>query len=221
MDTNREIKVLMVDDHEMIIEGYRNVLSRIDLKGLNVIFNSTNNCTEAWDILSKETYDIVFLDINFPVIEGAKLISGEDLGVKIKNEMPNVRIIILTTLEDKFRLQNILYNINPEGFLLKGETNSKELVKCLERVIESPPYYGQKISRILRTKMKYNFTLDQVDRKILYQLSLGTKTKDLPEQINLSLRAIENRKRKLKEIFDIEGGDNKLLLQKARESGYI
>lgn len=97
MDTNKVIKVLMVDDHEMIIEGYRNVLSRINLRGCDITFNSTNNCTEAWNIISKETYDIVFLDINFPVVEGTKLISGEDLGVKIKNEMPDIRIIILTT----------------------------------------------------------------------------------------------------------------------------
>jgi len=56
---------------------------------------------------------------------------------------------------------------------------------------------------------------------ILYQLSLGTKTKDLTKFIHLSLRAVEDRKKRLKEIFGVSGEGNKALLEKARESGYI
>ncbi|WP_010521704.1 response regulator transcription factor [Aquimarina agarivorans] len=215
------INILMVDDHEMILEGYKNVFSNISSESKKFNIETSTNCEEAWKLVNDKIFDVVFLDINFPVIEGSKLISGEDLGIKIKNEKPLIKIVILTTLEDKFRLQNILFNINPDGFLLKGETNSSELIKCIERVIEQPPYYGQKISKILRSGVNHKLTLDKTDRSILYQLSLGSKNKDVAESVNLSLRAVENRKRKLKEIFDIEGGSNKQLLEKARESGYI
>jgi DNA-binding NarL/FixJ family response regulator len=152
---------------------------------------------------------------------GGKIHSGEDLGIKIKRDFPGIKIIILTVLEDPFRIFNILSNIKPDGFLIKGETTSKELVRCLEKVLTSPPYYGSKISKLLRSGVTHKFAIDETDRIMLYQLSLGTKTKDLTEYVNLSLRAVEDRKKRLKEVFGVSGEGNRALLEKARESGYI
>jgi len=160
-------------------------------------------------------------DINFPVLEGGKFLSGEDLGIQIKKEYPAMKVIILTFLEDSFRLHNILNNINPEGFLLKGEVTAKELIQCIEAVITSPPYFGSRISKLLLSQATRNFSLDETDRIILYQLSLGTRIKDIPEYVSLSLRTVEDRKKKLKEIFQVKGEDNKALLKKAREMGYL
>jgi len=217
----KHINILMVDDHYMILEGYKNVLENLKIKDTNIRFKTVDNCDQAWELLTTMKFDIVFLDINFTSDPKAKFISGEDLGIKIRNEMNDIKVVILTTLENSFRLQNILTNVNPDGFLLKGETTSRELTKCLEAVILNPPYYGPKISRILRNEMNLKHALDEIDRTLLFQLSLGTKTKDITEHVHLSLRAVENRKRKLKEIFGITEGGNKELLEKARDSGYI
>lgn len=221
MEEKKEIKVLLVDDHHMILEGYKNVLSKSKIDKVVFSVDTTDNCERAWEKLKNSDYQVVFLDINFPVFENSKILSGEDLGIKIRKEYPAIKIIILTILEDSFRLHNILSNINPDGFLLKGETTSRELVRCLERVLVSPPYYGAKISKLLHSGSTQSNSIDETDRLMLYQLSLGTKTKDLPEIVNLSLRAVEDRKRKLKELFGVSGEGNKALLQKARQSGYI
>ncbi len=218
---NNIIKILLVDDHHMILEGYKNVLSQGNWDNFELSITTANDCDYAWDLLENENYDIVFLDINFPVQKNSKILSGEDLGIKIKKTFPKSKIIILTVLEDTFRLRNILSNINPEGFLLKGETTSKELLTCLEKVTTSPPYYGSKISKLLHSAVIHTSSIDETDRKMLYQLSLGTKTKDIGQFVNLSYRAVEDRKRKLKGIFGVSGEGNKALLQKARESGYI
>jgi len=215
------INILLVDDHHMILEGYKNVLSKVKYNGIKLSIDTSDNCDFAWNKIRNGNYQIVFLDINFPVQENSEILSGEDLGVKIKKEFPNIKIVILTVLEDSFRLHNILSNINPDGFLLKGETTSQELIRCLEKVIDSPPYYGPKISKILRSEVTNRSFIDEIDRMILYQLSLGTKTKDLTKFVHLSLRAVEDRKKRLKEIFGVSGEGNKALLEKARESGYI
>lgn len=221
MVEKNDINILLIDDHHMILEGYKNVLSKAKLNGFNLSIDTADNCDSAWDMVKNGNYQVVLLDINFPVQENSKILSGEDLGVKIKKEFPKIKIIILTVLEDAFRLRNILSNINPEGFLLKGETTSKELLICLEKVITSPPYYGSKISKLLHSEVTHKSSIDEADRIMLYQLSLGTKTKDIGEFVNLSFRAIEDRKRKLKEIFGVSGEGNKALLEKARQSGYI
>ena len=82
-------------------------------------------------------------------------------------------------------------------------------------------FIGSKISKLLHSEVLYTSSIDETDRKMLYQLSLGTKTKDIGQYVNLSYRAVEDRKRKLKEIFGVSGEGNKALLEKARESGYI
>jgi len=189
MGSISDIKILLVDDHHMILEGYKNVLSKKNFPGTKLLIDTADNCDLAWKKIHLENYQIVFLDINFPVQKGSEILSGEDLGVKIKRKFPDIKIVILTVLEDSFRLYNILSNINPDGFLLKGETTSQELLRCLEKVVEAPPYYGPKISKILRSELT-NKSIDEIDRIMLYQLSLGTKTKDLTKFVHLSLRAV-------------------------------
>jgi DNA-binding NarL/FixJ family response regulator len=205
----------------MILEGYKNVLSRLKPPGINLSIDISDNCDTAWSKIPENNYQIVFLDINFPVEENSKILSGEDLGAKIKRDFPDIKVVILTVLEDALRLRNILSSINPEGFLLKGETTSKELIKCLEKIMDSPPYYGPKISKLLKSESTHRPFIDETDRIMLYQLSLGTKTKNLTKFVHLSLRAVEDRKKRLKEIFGVKGEGNKALLEKARKSGYI
>ena len=217
---NDKLNILLVDDHEMILEGYKNVLSKVDLKHVDFSLETAQNCDWAWDKIESGNYQIVFLDINFPVTEKSKILSGEDLGIKIKRNFPNIKVVILTVIEEPFRLQNILSNIDPDGFLLKGETNARELRQCIETVIYSPPYYSSKITKLLRSGLRNNFSLDETDRMILYQLSLGTKTKDITEFVHLSLRAVENRKKRLREVLGVTENGNKALLERARESGY-
>jgi hypothetical protein len=56
---------------------------------------------------------------------------------------------------------------------------------------------------------------------MLYELSLGTRMKDLPNIVPLSIAGIEKRKRILKEVFDVEDQGDKALIMKARELGFI
>lgn len=221
MEDSKEMNILLIDDHPMILEGYESVLSRLELDQISLNIDTAGTCDQAWDKINSSTYHIVFLDINFPVTEENKILSGEDLGIKIKQAHPKIKIVILTFIEDKFRLHNILINIDPSGFLLKEEASSENLKRCIETILTAPPYYGPKVLKLLRSKFTNKFSLDETDRIILYQLSLGTKTKELGKYVNLSLRAVEDRKKKLKKKMGISDRDTKALLEKARESGYI
>ncbi len=72
----------------------------------------------------------------------------------------------------------------------------------------------------MRKQFSNDFVLDDVDRNILYHLSKGVMTKDLKQFISLSIAGIEKRKRHLKQIFEIDGGDI-MLVDKAKELGFI
>lgn len=219
MDKNATVKLLMVDDHPLILKGYKDVLDRRKPADTTLSTHTANSCKVAWQKLQAQSYDIVFLDINLPPSEDEKFISGEDLGESIRREYPHIKIIILTQLEETLHLTNILKNIQPEGFLLKGETNPDLLTTCLDKVLENRSFYSPKIFKLQQKNKSHHFKIDDYDRKLLYYLSIGTKTKDLHRYIPLSTRAIEDRKRRLKDYFD--ASNNQALLKKAKAEGYI
>jgi|SRR5690606_29255588 len=221
----KDIKILIVDDHPMIVEGYKNAILSMNLENYSFNIDIADNCDNGFQKIKKSSvthaYDLVLLDIKLPPSKNHKLLSGEDIGLKIKQISPETKIIILTMFNNNFRIHNILRNIDPEGLLIKSDVNSDELIKAVETVIADPPYYSHTVTKLLRAQITNDFILDDMDRSILYHLSIGTKTKDLPNYIPLSLAAIEKRKRSLKEIFDVSSEGDKALIEKSKEKGFI
>jgi hypothetical protein len=91
----------------------------------------------------------------------------------------------------------------------------------VKTVTTNPPYYTQKALAAIRKKMATDINLDENDRKILYYLSIGTKTKDMVKYISLSLPGIENRKRHLKTLFGVEKQNDRALIEESRNRGFL
>lgn len=223
---NEEYNVVIIDDHPLISEAYKSAFMVVakDIYSFNI--EIAKNCDEANDLITrylnqKKQLDIVFLDIRIPPSTDGKLLSGEDLGLKINKLMSNVKIIVATTLNDNYRIHSILKNINPDGFLTKNDITPEELIRAIETIIEDPPYYSKTIIQLLRKEVSNDFILDDIDRRILYELSMGTRMKDLPNIVHLSIAGIEKRKRHLKQIFDAVGPEDKGLIMRAKQKGFI
>lgn len=220
-------KVLIIDDHPLIIDSYKSALHFLSTKydQLNFKIDIAVDCDSAIEKIVSQAnnneFDLIFLDIKLPPSKDGKILSGEDLGIKIKELLPQVKIIVSTTYNDYYRLYGIFTSINPDGFLIKNDVSAKQLVSAIKVVILDPPYYSKTVIQMLRKQLSNEFVLDRVDRKILYELSVGTKTKDLPSTLPLSIAGIEKRKRHLKEIFDVVKKDDRELLKKAKDSGFI
>lgn len=217
----KKLKILMVDDHPMIIEGYKNAL--LDKNHFSFRIDSANSCStalEKFNLHKENPYNLYFLDIQIPPCDSPRILSGEDLGMYIKKEQPDAKIIILTMFNESLRLQNILKNLDPEAFLVKSDVTPAELLKAVEVVSNGGKYYSESIQN-LRQVIGDDKTLDDYDRKILFYLSKGTKTKDLVNYVPLSIGAIEKRKRKIKDVFDITDGGDKAILEKAESLGYL
>lgn len=88
--------------------------------------------------------------------------------------------------------------------MIKNDITPKELMIAIKTVITDPPYCSKTVTKLLRKEVSNDLLVDAIDRKLLYELSIGTMMKDLPEILSLSLPAIEMRKRRLKQIFDAE-----------------
>lgn len=220
------IKILMIDDHPMIIEGYQNTLQFTKSAKQNLTIHIANNCDEAIKYMNTSVehnspYDVLFIDISLPPSSDGTMNSGEDLAEYARKNLPTAKIIILTMFNESFRIHNIIKNIDPEGFLIKSDLTSSELASAFQAVLYNPPFYSGTVNSHIRKTITSDIVIDEKNRKILHLLSQGVKTKNLAAHLDLSLSAIEKRKKQLKEVFAIEDGQDETLLTEARKQGFV
>jgi len=220
-------KVLIIDDHPVICERYEQVCDEVMSKNpdISMKIERAGDCDIAKEKINntwtKSGWDLVFLDIRLPPSKDRRILSGEDLGEMIRKKHPLAKIIVATTFNDNYRIQNIYKSLEPEGFLIKNDMNTLDIVQAVEKVINGGEYYTSTVSNLMRKQAFTDIKIDKIDRQILYELSQGAKMKDLPKFVPLSMAGIEKRKRIMKQVFDVEDQGDKALILKSRELGFI
>jgi len=217
-----EVKVLIIDDHPPIIEGYKAILSynRYDYD-VNTV--SAFSCKMAYEVISTTTisFDLVMLDITLPPYPEKKLHSGEDLVPLIRKHMPNSKIIILTSHSESLLLLKILRECNPNGLLVKSDFQAAEFLIAFDTIVSGENYHSSTIRTLKKEMLETSKVWDNYNRQIILLLAQGIQTKNLPEHLNLSKSAIDKRKSIIKEYFDIEKGTDEDILREAKKQGLI
>jgi len=218
------LTVLIVDDHPLIAKAYRETLEIVFAdrsEQLKII--ECHNIDQTLELMETKKFDevdLVFLDIRLPQSSDGSLISGEDLGIKIRKKY-DCKILISTTFNDNYRIYGIFKSIDPDGFMIKNDLSEKELFLAINGMIDGDPYYSKTVLQLMRMEINQDYYLDRIDRQLLYEISIGTKMKNLPNILPLSIAGIEKRKRNLKILFDVENSGDKGLILMAKEKGFI
>lgn len=221
------INVLLIEDEPLIIAVYERVFIDLASKNDHLNFNlqSATNCDKALLKLKNAEdnggLDLVVLDMRIPKSKNSTILCGEDLGVKIKKRFKRIKILVSTSCDDAYRIFSILRNLNPDGLLIKSDLTATILADAIKKVVSESPFYSQTVMKLLRKQSANDFFVDNIDRKMLYELANGTKMNELPQVLPLSIAALERRKRILKDVFNVGGKGDRDLLVSARERGFI
>lgn len=219
-----ENNILIVDDHPFIIEGYKNAITRYNPSEFNFFITQAKDCESAYEIITNPDiapFDIAFLDISMPSYEEKGIFSGEDLATLIMEYMPECKIILLTMYTELLKIKTIIKNINPNGLVIKNDLTFDELLFAFDKVLKNEKYYSQSVLKMLSQSQHDAIEIDQFDQQILFHISKGTKTKEMPQYIPISLSAIERRKINLKELLKINEGSDIDLVREARDKGLL
>lgn len=217
------IHILIVDDHPFIIEAYKNAINKYSQQGFEFIITQANNCKSGYESIVDQAkpFDIAFFDISMPEYAEKGIYSGEDLAMLIKTEMPSCKVILLTMHTELLKINNIIKTINPSGLIIKNDLTFDELLFAFDKIIKDENYYSQTVIKLVGQAQYNNIELDVFDKQILFHLSKGVKTKDLPQYIPLSLSAVEKRKLNIREILEVKGGTDIDLINEAKNKGVI
>jgi DNA-binding NarL/FixJ family response regulator len=190
-----------------------------------LVIDTANTCDAANQLMQKASkekhYDVCFFDISLPSSADGLINSGEDLAKISRSILPDAKVIILTMFNESYRIHNIIKEISPDGFLIKSDLTSSELAEAFQHILKSPPYYSSTVSNYLKKSITSDIYIDDINRKILHLLSQGIKTRSLKEHIDLSMSAIEKRKKQMKLLFSVEDSKDETLLEEARNKGFL
>jgi DNA-binding NarL/FixJ family response regulator len=124
--SDRPLRVVLVDDHEMVLQGLATILGRF-LGRVRVIGQAMDADT-AQRLAATLKPDIVLCDVR---LRGS---SGLDLCRKLLEEDPGIKLVLLSAYDDEQYLFQAL-RVGAAGYLLK-QINGEDLVRYLERVAE-------------------------------------------------------------------------------------
>lgn len=219
-----KVKILMVDDHPSMIEGYKIILSYNNL-GFEIETTTAFNCESAYEIITnkskKGSFDLVFLDYSLPPYEEKNIASGEDLAMLTKTHLPDSKIVMLTSHTEALVLYNILRNVEPAGLLVKSDFTADELLIAFDIIMKGEIYHSVTVKQCMKELLSKKVYLDNFNRQIITLLAQGIKTKSLPNHLNLSISSIEKRKVQIKDYFCIEKGTDEDIIREAKRLGLI
>lgn len=226
MTTRSTIKnnILIVDDHPFIIQGYKNAITRYNTNEFEFLIEEAKDCKSAYEIITNsetKAFDIAFLDISMPTYEEKGMFSGEDLAKLLMEYMPKCKIILLTMYTELLKIKNLISAINPNGLVIKNDLTFDELLFGFDKVMKNEIYYSQSIQKMIDLAESEAIEIDVFDKQILFHISKGTKTTDIPQYIPISLEAIEKRKQNLKELLNLKEDSDMELVREAKNKGLL
>jgi two-component system response regulator DevR len=181
-------RVLICDDHEVVREGLRGLISRQD--GMNVV-GEAGTVAEAVDAAARTKPDVVIMDVRLP--DG----SGVEACRTIRAARPETKVIMLTSYaDDEALFASIIAGAS--GYLLK-QTRGQAVVDAITTVaggrsLLDPDVTGKVLERVRQSRAEDPAlaSLTEQERKVLEGLAEGHTNREIGEKLFLSEKTVKN-----------------------------
>jgi DNA-binding NarL/FixJ family response regulator len=175
---SESIRLLLVDDHTVVRQGLRMVLSLEP--GLDII-GEAGNGREALELIPKLKPEVVLMDLLMPVMDGVSTIRA------VKETYPDIEVVALTSvLEDRLVIDAV--EAGAAGYLLK-ETGPEELIEAIRAAAKGEvrlhPKAQKRLIREVRTP-EMRESLTERETATLRLVAKGQSNKDIAEALGVS-----------------------------------
>jgi two-component system, NarL family, invasion response regulator UvrY len=195
----KNIKVLIVDDHELVRFGFKSLLSSQD--GIEVV-DTLDSGEKAvnWCRDNNGDVDVILMDVNMPGIGGIEATH------RISKSWPDIGIIIIT-VHDSGPLPKQLLNGGARGYLTKGN-NVEEMIAAIQDVQQGKHYIAKDIAQqlalsVLPGEKNPLDGLSMRETQVLMMIAQGTKTQEISHILNLSPKTISTYRVRLFEKLNV------------------
>lgn len=188
------VRLLLVDDHQLFIDGIRSLLSREP--GFEIVGEALNG-KAALDFLQEndDKVDIVLSDMSMPQM------TGIELARKIRQKFDKIHVIVLSMNKRKALIQDAMHS-GASGYVLKDATK-EELAEAIRTVATGDTYLSKGVGKILLSMnqdLKPNEDLASLtDREleILKLIATELSNVEIAQKLDISRRTVETHRKNI------------------------
>jgi DNA-binding NarL/FixJ family response regulator len=203
------IKVFIIDDHYMIVEGIRSLLQNensIEWMG------HAMNAASGLAFLQQQQPDVLLMDINLPDI------SGIDLCKEVKTKYPAIHIVGLSSFNQQSFIQKMIDN-GASGYVLKNATR-EELIEAIDVVLSGQKFLSHEAaSTILKDEDSKIPILTRREKEVLLLISEGLTNHEIGEKLFISTTTVDTHRKNL--LAKFEAKNTATLIRMAAQFKFI
>lgn len=183
------LSVLLVDDHEIVLQGMKRIVERIPRA--DTIITSLSG-DDALRQIESRAFDLCISDIELPGCSGFELIE------RIRTVSPATRIIVYTMHEELWTIRRLTES--GAHAVVSKSSGVEELRRALARVIEGEQYLDNRLQKLCRRAEHEGGGISQLSRReteVLQAIVKGYNTNEIANLLCLSDNTIETHRRNL------------------------
>lgn len=194
------IRVMLVDDHELVRTGFRLILD--DMPDV-VVVGEAESGENALKKIPELKPDLVLMDINMPGIGGIEATR------KIKRKYPEIQVIVITVHSDA-PFPTKLHEAGALGYLTKG-CPATEMMEAIKTVVSGKPFISSEVAKKLSlakltgidSELPFE-SLSKREMQVLMMIVKGSKNQDISDTLCVSPKTVSTYRHRLYEKLGIE-----------------
>lgn len=187
------IKLFIVDDHLMVIEGIHSLLqNEKDIEWMGHAINASS----CLSFLKQQIPDVILMDINLPDI------SGIDLCREVKQLRPAVQILGLSTFNQQSFIEKMMNN-GASGYVIKNATQ-QELMEAIHTVVKGKQYLSFDAALALRKPdTQTNIpVITRREKEVLELIADGMTNNEIAQKLFISPTTVDTHRKNLLTKFE-------------------
>jgi len=183
------IKIMIVDDHQLMIDGMMELLSN---QGNHQVVVTSNSAKRGLEMLKNTTVDVLISDVNMPEMKGTDFIRSS------KKLNPAIKIIAVSMHSEKHIVKDVL-KAGADSYVLKHSTQN-ELIEAIQKTIDGETFVSAAITKMLVDSVKYpsiEELLSEREREIISLIVKEYTGRQIAEELFISEKTVETHKRNI------------------------
>lgn len=193
MTSLRAIRVLLADDHPLVLEGVKSFIETFD--HIEVVGTATNG-NQALEKFDSTRPDVVVMDLNMPELNG---LTATEIMLE---RNPEAKVLILS-MHNSLEYVTTAVRHGAQGYILK-DVPTEEIVTAIETIYAGKKYFCESTEQLLQPgKADSREPLTSREQTILLQLASGKSNKEVARDLEISPRTVETHRQNIKRKLGI------------------
>ncbi|CAN7530456.1 MULTISPECIES: response regulator [Pseudomonas] len=193
MNLPSPIRVALVDDHALVRDGIKALLSV--MAPLEVVGEAESGA-EAIEMVGRCQPDLLLVDISLPDINGLELTRV------LRSQYPSLKVLVLS-MYDNYEYVSESLRSGASGYVLKNAP-SREIIAAIEAISSGGTFYSADIAQRLIADKNTDNELTPRESQVLSKMAQGLNNKEMARELDISVRTVETHRLSIRRKLNID-----------------